>query len=453
MSNSQKPTRRPTRPKDPNATGEPPKEGRRRRPRGEARAAGGDASQAPQAAPGGERADGAGNAKPRGKSNRRGGRGGRGGKGGAEAAEANGNVESAGNTRQRSGEGGRGRRRSGGGGAHAAGGGQGGEANGNVAPRGGPRQKNAGGARKPRGQGGSGGQGEANGNVAPAAASASPRAGGGRGNHSAKGQGGRRVPEQFAVPERLNKALAAIGVASRREIEEMIIAGRISVNEAPAAIGQKVTPADRIRVNGKLVQLRFETRVPRVLMYHKPEGEIVSRDDPEGRATVFEQLPKLRHGRWVAVGRLDFNTSGLLLFTDDGSLANRLMHPRFEMEREYAVRLLGSLTDEQVALLKNGIELSDGVARFTSVVDRGGEGANHWYHVVLSEGRNREVRRMFEALELTVSRLMRVRYGPVLMPSRLKRGQVESLDEPLVCQLAGIEAPKAVPAKGRRSRR
>lgn len=446
MSNSQKPTRRPTRPKDPNATGEPPKEGRRRRPRG-----GAATGEAPQAAPAGERPDNGGSAKPRGKSNRRGGRGGRGGKGGGEAAEANGNVESAGQARQRSGEGGRGRRRSGGG--QAGGGGQGGEVNGNVAPRGGQRQKSAGGARKGRGQGGAGGQGEVNGNVAPAAPSASPRAGGGRGNSSAKGQGGRRVPEQFAVPERLNKALAAIGVASRREIEEMIIAGRISVNEAPAAIGQKVTPADRIRVNGKLVQLRFETRVPRVLMYHKPEGEIVSRDDPEGRTTVFEQLPKLRHGRWVAVGRLDFNTSGLLLFTDDGSLANRLMHPRFEMEREYAVRILGSLTDEQVALLKNGIELSDGVARFTSVVDRGGEGANHWYHVVLSEGRNREVRRMFEALELTVSRLMRVRYGPVLMPSRLKRGQVETLDDALVCQLAGIEAPKAAPAKGRRSRR
>ncbi|MBT0960668.1 rRNA pseudouridine synthase [Denitromonas sp. IR12] len=326
-----------------------------------------------------------------------------------------------------------------------------------MASRGASRKSGSGGGRGGKRQGGQGGQngpkGEANGNVAPVAPAHSPRPGGGRGGHSAKGQGGRRVPEQFAVPERLNKALAAIGVASRREIEEMIIAGRISVNEAPAAIGQKVTPADRIRVNGKLVQLRFETKVPRVLMYHKPEGEIVSRDDPEGRATVFEQLPKLRHGRWVAVGRLDFNTSGLLLFTDDGALANRLMHPRYEMEREYAVRILGTLTDEQIALLKNGIELGDGEARFTSVVDRGGEGSNHWYHVVLSEGRNREVRRMFEALELTVSRLMRVRYGPVLLPSRLKRGQVEDVEEALVCQLAGIEAPKSQPGKGRRSRR
>ncbi len=235
----------------------------------------------------------------------------------------------------------------------------------------------------------------------------------------------------------------------------MIVAGRISVNEQPAHIGQKVTPADRIRVNGKLVQLRFQTKVPRVVIYHKPEGEIVSRDDPEGRPTVFENLPKLRHGRWISVGRLDFNTSGLLMFTDDGGLANRLMHPRYEMEREYAVRLLGQLDEAQIERLKTGIELSDGVARFSSVEDRGGEGANHWYHVVLSEGRNREVRRMFEALELTVSRLMRVRYGPVLLPAGLKRGKWEDLDENRVCQLAGAPAPAVQKAAGkaRKSRR
>lgn len=282
-----------------------------------------------------------------------------------------------------------------------------------------------------------------------------PKAAPGHGGGQHKGKGGgakngtprnggqkggqRNVPDAFAVPERLNKALAAIGVASRRDIEEMIIAGRISVNEMPAGIGQKVTPQDRVRVNGKLVQLRFEKKVPRVLLYHKPEGEIVSRDDPEGRASVFETLPKLRHGRWISVGRLDFNTSGLLLFTDDGALANRLMHPRYEMEREYAVRILGELSEEQMRQLTTGVELSDGVARFMSIEDRGGEGANHWYHVILAEGRNREVRRMFEAMELTVSRLMRVRYGPVLLPPRLKRGQFEDLDEPLVCQLAGIE--------------
>lgn len=258
-------------------------------------------------------------------------------------------------------------------------------------------------------------------------------------NGAQKERGQRNVPDAFAVPERLNKALAAIGVASRRDIEDMIIAGRISVNEMPAGIGQKVTPNDRIRVNGKLVQLRFEKKVPRVIIYHKPEGEIVSRDDPEGRDSVFDGLPKLRHGRWISVGRLDYNTSGLLLFTDDGALANRLMHPRYEMEREYAVRILGQLTEEQIKQLTTGVELSDGVAKFMSLEDRGGEGANHWYHVILAEGRNREVRRMFEAMELTVSRLMRVRYGPVLMPSRLKRGQYEDLDEGLVCQLAGIE--------------
>ncbi|WP_227814788.1 pseudouridine synthase [Nitrogeniibacter aestuarii] len=273
-------------------------------------------------------------------------------------------------------------------------------------------------------------------------------------NGSQKGGGQRNVPDAFAVPERLNKALSAIGVASRRDIEDMIIAGRISVNEMPAGIGQKVTPNDRVRVNGKLVQLRFEKKVPRVIIYHKPEGEIVSRDDPEGRDSVFDGLPKLRHGRWISVGRLDYNTSGLLLFTDDGALANRLMHPRYEMEREYAVRILGELTDEQIKLLTSGVELSDGVAKFMSLEDRGGEGANHWYHVVLAEGRNREVRRMFEAMELTVSRLMRVRYGPVLMPSRLKRGQYEDLDEVLVCQLAGIEptANAATPQRRKQPR-
>ena len=311
---------------------------------------------------------------------------------------------------------------------------KGGDGRGNSARAGGGRGRGA----APAGDGGEGRRGAVSrrGSV------------GGKGKSSGNGAaprngGGRRTPDEFAVPERLNKALSAIGVASRREIEEMIIAGRISVNEMPAGIGQKVTPADRIRVNGKLVQLRFETKVPRVLLYHKPEGEIVSRDDPEGRPSVFEGLPKLRHGRWIAVGRLDFNTSGLLLFTDDGGLANRLMHPRYEMEREYAVRILGSLTDAQVALLKSGVELSDGTARFMSVEDRGGEGANHWYHVILAEGRNREVRRMFEALELTVSRLMRVRYGPVALPSRLKRGMWEDLDEVLIGQLAGIEMPAA----------
>jgi len=413
--------------------------------------------------------------------------GGRRKSGGTPAGEANGNVASDENAPAKAnakgaprGNGQRGRRGS------PQGESRGNESRGNVdgAPRGNSRKGGARAKGGPRGNGaaprgeanGNRGEyasnrGEVNGNVAPRPGA--PRTGerrperkGGeqkRGDQKRGGQknGGRRVPEEFAVPERLHKALAAIGVASRRDIEEMIIAGRISVNEMPAGIGQKVTPADRVRVNGKLVQLRFEAKVPRVLLYHKPEGEIVSRDDPEGRPSVFENLPKLRHGRWISVGRLDFNTSGLLMFTDDGGLANRLMHPRYEMEREYAVRILGELTDEQIAMLKEGVQLSDGVARFLSVEDRGGEGSNHWYHVILAEGRNREVRRMFEAMELTVSRLMRVRYGPVLLPSRLKRGMWEDLEEAMISRLAGKEESEVKPVvekparsgKPRKSRR
>jgi 23S rRNA pseudouridine2605 synthase len=258
----------------------------------------------------------------------------------------------------------------------------------------------------------------------------------------------------FSEPERLQKVLAQLGIGSRREIEDWVIAGRISVNGLPAALGQKIGPGDRVKYNGKLIPLRFTTRAPRVLMYHKPEGEIVSRDDPEGRPTVFERLPILRKGRWLAVGRLDFNTSGLLLFTNDGTLANRLMHPRYELEREYAVRLLGTLDETQVDSLKSGIELEDGPARFSSLSDQGGEGANHWYRVTLSEGRNREVRRMFEALGLTVSRLMRVRYGPIAMPSKLKRGMWMELPEADVCALAGLPKPQGeIPDAGRQKRK
>jgi len=253
---------------------------------------------------------------------------------------------------------------------------------------------------------------------------------------------GRRAPAEFAEPERLQKILAQSGVASRREIEEMIVAGRISVNGQPASIGQKVGPTDKIRVNGKLVNLTFSIRVPRVLIYHKPEGEIVSRDDPEGRLSVFDRLPSLRRGRWIAVGRLDINTCGLLLFTNDGALANRLMHPRYQIEREYAVRLLGSLSEEQITALKEGVQLEDGPARFNLIVDGGGEGVNHWYRVSLSEGRNREVRRMFETMGITVSRLMRTRYGPVTMSPRLKRGQYEEMPVTDVCRLAGVPVPQ-----------
>jgi 23S rRNA pseudouridine2605 synthase len=238
-----------------------------------------------------------------------------------------------------------------------------------------------------------------------------------------------------APPERLHKVLAQAGIGSRREIEEWILAGKVSVNGLPASVGHKVSAADKVRVNGRLVALRIKQRVPRVLLYHKPEGEIVSRDDPERRASVFDKLPRLRGGRWVAVGRLDINTSGLLVFTTSGELANRLMHPRFGLEREYAVRLVGELTAGQRENLLAGVMLDDGEARFGSVFDKGGEGTNHWYHVTLGEGRNREVRRMFEALGLTVSRLMRVRYGPIVLPPRLKRGMTIDMPEEEVVAL------------------
>lgn len=249
-----------------------------------------------------------------------------------------------------------------------------------------------------------------------------------------------------AKPERLHKVLAQAGVGSRREMEEWILSGRVSVNGLPAEVGQLVGPTDRVKVNGKLLNLKFANRVPRVIMYHKPEGQIVSRDDPDGRETVFEALPVLRGGRWIAVGRLDFNTSGLLLFTTSGELANRLMHPRYNIIREYAVRVLGDLSDDAQDQLVDGIELEDGPARFSTLVDAGGEGANRWYHVTLSEGRNREVRRMFEAVGVTVSRLMRVRYGPLIMPSRLKRGQWMELTEHDVAALfqsVGMSVPGA----------
>ena len=208
------------------------------------------------------------------------------------------------------------------------------------------------------------------------------------------------------------------------------MAGRITVNRLPAEVGQKVGPGDEVRINGDLVKVRFSEPRPRVLMYHKPAGEIVTRDDPEGRPTVFSKLPNIGNGRWINVGRLDYNTEGLLLFTNSGELANRLMHPRYEVEREYAVRIMGRLTDEQMQALTGGVQLEDGLAKCEKVEDGGGEeeGANHWYHVVLKEGRNREVRRLFEALGLQVSRLIRTRYGTLAMPSVMKRGDTLELE-------------------------
>ncbi len=218
-------------------------------------------------------------------------------------------------------------------------------------------------------------------------------------------------------------------MGSRREMEELISAGQATINGKVAQIGDRVGPTDVVRVRKRTVHLKFGERLPRVLLYHKPEGEIVSRDDPEGRLSVFDKLPQLRSSKWVSVGRLDYNTSGLLIFTTDGQLANRLTHPRFEIEREYAVRIIGRLTPEQANALTTGVQLEDGPAKFDYLSDQGGEGSNHWYRVVLKEGRNREVRRMFEAVGLTVSRLMRVRFGPINLPPRLKRGKSLELDE------------------------
>lgn len=235
------------------------------------------------------------------------------------------------------------------------------------------------------------------------------------------------APAEALPTVKLQKALADAGLGARREIEEWIAAGRVQVNGEPAHLGQRVLPTDKVKVGGRLVNLHFAARVPRVLLYHKPEGEIVSRDDPQGRPSVFNALPRLRGGRWIAIGRLDFNSCGLLLFTTDGALANRLMHPRYRLEREYAVRVLGQIEPEALQKLTEGIELEDGMAKFNRLQEAGGEGANHWYRVTLEEGRNREVRRMFAAAGVTVSRLMRVRYGPISLPASLKRGQCQEL--------------------------
>lgn len=239
----------------------------------------------------------------------------------------------------------------------------------------------------------------------------------------------KRLPPEQLNAERLQKALAFTGYGSRRDMEEAIEAGRVSVNGKTAQLGDRVRPGDEIRFDGKRVNVKWPDRLPRIVIYHKQEGELVSRDDPEGRTTVFDRLPRLDNSKWIAIGRLDFNTSGLLIFTTSGDLANKMTHPRFEVEREYAARVLGELTDEQKKELKKGIELDDGPAHFSQIADGGGEGLNHWYHVIIKEGRNREVRRMFEFFGLTVSRLIRVRFGAFSLPPRLKRGQFYELNE------------------------
>lgn len=235
--------------------------------------------------------------------------------------------------------------------------------------------------------------------------------------------------------QRLHKLLAMAGFGSRRDMETLIETGRITINGQVAQVGAVVTEYDVVRLDSRILHLPFEAELPQVLLYHKPEGEIVSQDDPEGRATVFDKLPRIKQGKWIAVGRLDMNTSGLLIFTNSGELANRFMHPRYEVEREYAVRILGELTEDQIAQLKHGIELEDGPANFESIYASGGEGANKWYQVVIKEGRNREVRRLFEAFHLPVSRLMRVRFGPINLPPRLKRGTMLKLEQKQVVSL------------------
>ena len=254
--------------------------------------------------------------------------------------------------------------------------------------------------------------------------------------------------DENAPPEptqRLHKLMALAGLGSRRDMEELVLSGRVTVNGEPAKQGQGVTQYDMVRLDNRHIKLSFEAELPQVLIYHKPEGEIVSQDDPEGRASVFDKLPRIKQGKWIAIGRLDMNTSGLLIFTNSGELANRFMHPRYEVEREYAVRIFGELTEGQMLTLTQGIELEDGPASFDSISPQGGEGANHWYQVVIREGRNREVRRLFEAFQLPVSRLMRVRFGPVNLPPRVKRGTMLKLEQKQVVDLlewAGLEVPK-----------
>jgi len=231
------------------------------------------------------------------------------------------------------------------------------------------------------------------------------------------------------MTERIQKLLSRAGYGSRREIERWVEAGEIKVNGITATTGQAVKETDKIELRGQLLKLSSRINAaPQVLLYHKKVGEICTRNDPEGRPTVFENLPKLSGGRWIQVGRLDINTDGLLLFTTDGELANRLMHPSYEIEREYAVRVLGDVTDEHLENLQKGVMLEDGEAHFTRIQFEGGEGANKWFHVILNEGRNREVRRLWESQDLIVSRLRRIRYANVELKRSLRAGQYELMN-------------------------
>lgn len=249
------------------------------------------------------------------------------------------------------------------------------------------------------------------------------------------------------MQERLQKVLARAGLGSRRQLEDWIRDGRVEVDGKRAELGQKVSGHERIVVDGKRVRIETDAQTAaEVLVYHKPVGEVCSREDPEGRPTVFAALPKPQHGRWIGVGRLDINTSGLLLFTTDGELANRLMHPAQEVEREYAVRLLGDVDMPMLERLVAGVQLEDGPARFVAIEESGGRGANRWFHVIIKEGRNREVRRLWESQGVTVSRLARVRYGPIVLERGLRPGRSRPLnfkEQKLLYQAAGLQAPKS----------
>ena len=256
----------------------------------------------------------------------------------------------------------------------------------------------------------------------------------------------KRVLAPMAETPKLHKVLAQSGMGSRLEMEQLILEGRISVNNEPAHIGQRIQFGDSIKVNGKPIRVRIDPPPARVIAYHKPVGEVVTHDDPQNRPTVFRRLPKLQNGKWQSVGRLDLNTEGLLLFTSSGELANNLMHPRFGLEREYAVRVLGALTKEEKQSLLDGVNLDDGLAQFGSIEDGGGEGSNCWYRVTISEGRNREVRRMLEAVGHAVSRLIRIRYGAMMLPRGLKRGGWMELDDADIRALMQAAGGRRAPA-------
>lgn len=231
------------------------------------------------------------------------------------------------------------------------------------------------------------------------------------------------------MSEKIQKVLAAAGLGSRRQIEVWISEGRVNVDGQVAKLGDRITDQAKVLVDGRELKLiKSQSKKTRVLLYHKPEGEICSRNDPENRPTIFDRLPMLRNGRWISIGRLDFNTSGVLLLTNDGELANRLMHPSAEIEREYAVRVQGEVTADMLRRMKKGVPLEDGIAHFDQIVDAGGEGSNHWYHVIVKEGRNRLVRRLWESQHVRVSRLIRVRFGDITLPRSLRRGRWEELD-------------------------